>query len=128
MGFGELSIEQVIEYLEQYPPDKVLPRGFNSPHSYRGFYEELGVEWAENVSIGAMIACLKEAIGRVYTGWKGGDFKMDTWSDVFICDQYGHTGEPVTRWMLHCLIHGLQPEFWYCWGDEKWKRGKEAGT
>jgi hypothetical protein len=35
---------ELIEALEKLPEDRVLPVGFDKPHSYRGYYNELAFE------------------------------------------------------------------------------------
>jgi hypothetical protein len=104
MMWGEMNIRDIIAYVSPYPREMRLKRGFTNPHSYRGYYEELGVVWAPNVSIGEMIDMFQGAIGSTYQGWKGGDYTMDEKRDVFVVHGVGETGEPVSTWMLRVLL------------------------
>lgn len=98
-----MNLGEVIEILEMFPGDKVVKRGFNNPHSYRGFYERLAFEPADFVTINSMLHCCAEAEGRTYSGWKGGEYRMNLKSLVHIavegdcdgsdCDSLGITRE-----------------------------------
>lgn len=86
MGLGEL-----IEFLEKQDPEKVVPLGFGKPHSYRGIYEDLAFEPVENVTIGEMLRDAKYALGKTFYGYKGGEYTMHEYSDVWI-SPYGEGG------------------------------------
>lgn len=62
----------------------VVPKGFNNPHSYRGFYERVAFTPTGPTTLGAMLASARGAIGSTYCGWKGGDFRMDEKSLVHV--------------------------------------------
>jgi hypothetical protein len=100
-----MSIREVITFLEQYPREMYVPKGFDIAHSYRGYYEDLGVCWVYQTTVGAMIDTLKGAIGSTYEGWKGGLFTMEEKkTDGFVVNGVGCTGEPVSTWMLQNLM------------------------
>ena len=101
-------LEELIAVLEKADPDQVLPIGFDGPHSYRGDYAELALEPARDVSVRSMLACAKEALGRTYTGWKGGEFKMADCTDVFLAYR-GFTGEGIGPLLLGYMLG--RPEF-----------------
>lgn len=91
------ALREVIDALEHYlgeNEDKEVRWGFNgeSAHSYRGYYSELAFEPAENVLISSMLAGLKDALGKTYQGYKGGDYKMHEWVDVWIA-HYGSSAD-----------------------------------
>jgi hypothetical protein len=86
-----MELIELITTLEAADPDLVLPDGFTNPHSYRGFYEQLAFEPAENVRVGDMLADAKRALGTVYEGWKGGDFLMDEYTECWLAEE-GHGG------------------------------------
>jgi len=60
-----MDLQSLISRLEQEEADLVVPNGFNSPHSYRGYYEQLAFEPASNITIGEMLQCAKESLGKV---------------------------------------------------------------
>lgn len=63
-----------------------VSHGFNpdSAHSYRGFYRELAFSPAHNVDIEKMYQALLDAVGQTYTGWKGGEYVMHEYVEVYI--------------------------------------------
>jgi hypothetical protein len=106
---AEKEVRKVLDLDEPAKTGTVLKRGFHHPHSYRGYYDRLGVEWTGDITIGTMIYTLRGAIGETYQGWKGGDYTMDESTEVHACKERGYTGEPVTPWMLECLVRGITP-------------------
>ena len=84
-----MTLGELIERLEKVKDkSKVIKKGFGEPMSWRGIYSELAFEPAENVTIQSMLDNAKSAIGKTFKGYKGGDYKMDTYSDVHI-SEYG---------------------------------------
>lgn len=77
-----MTLIELIDALKTLPQDKIVRWGFDNPHSWRGIYAELAFEPAENVTIGSMLACAKEALGKTYQGYKGGDFTMGEYTEV----------------------------------------------
>lgn len=71
-----MRLGELISLLERMPQDMVVASGFGSPHSYRGFYEQLAFEPEKNVTVASMLAHAKSALGRTFQGYKGGDFVM----------------------------------------------------
>lgn len=82
------SLKQLIERLEKEDPDKVVPLGLGSPHSYRGYYEDLEFTPKPNVTVGEMLVTARNCIGEAFTGYKGGEFVMGEYSTVWL----GHYG------------------------------------
>lgn len=63
------------------------------PHSYRGYYSDLAFERAEGVRPAAeLLADCKDAMGKVFEGWKGGDFVMGSLTPLWIAE-CGDCGE-----------------------------------
>ena len=79
-----MTIQKLIDLLCLVPSGTVFSEGFHNAHSYRGNYEDLGVEPASNVTVDSMISCLEQAIGTTYRGYKGGDFTMVGVEDVYL--------------------------------------------
>lgn len=94
-----MILKDLIEGLEKIDPARIVKRGFSTPHSDRGFYEDLGFTPAENVTIGSMLENAKSAIGKTFTGWKGGDYKMGEYTDCRI-GKYGECGEEITEFHI----------------------------
>lgn len=69
--------------------------------SYRGYYDELAInygayEYDDLPSLRAVIKLLKEALGKIYTGWKGGEYKMDKDTPLWVANDGGCTKTMVT--------------------------------
>ena len=99
-----MILKDVISYLESKDPSIVLPHGFAHPHSYRGYYECLAFEPAENVTVGTMLSNARRALNATYEGYKGGSFTMDEYTDVYLA-QYGNTGETLSMLTIDAMFY-----------------------
>ena len=64
--------------------------GLGSFDSYRGYYQYLSIRPSEKiVTVGEVLAELKNAVGETFEGYKGGDFTMNRETYVW-CSHYGH--------------------------------------
>jgi hypothetical protein len=104
-----LTLQQLIDQLEAYPyPDKVIPIGFHNPHSYRGYYDDLAFEITYNTTPKAMLECAKQAMNNTYTGYKGGEFTMGTYTECWLVDECGaengKCGESLGALLLDLLL------------------------
>lgn len=100
-----MKLYELIEALEKEDQTKVCKFGFNSPHSFRGCYDELAFEPAENVTVSDMLACAKSAVGATYQGYKGGDFLMDMHTDVHIAN-YGNSRDYLCDYAIAFMLGG----------------------
>jgi hypothetical protein len=82
-----MTLGELIAVLETAEPDLVLPLGFSNPHSYRGDYMDLAFEPTVNVTVGAMLADARTALGNTYQGWKGGDYTMDAYTECWLAEE-----------------------------------------
>jgi len=98
-----MMLYQLIEALEKEDPEKVVALGFDNPHSDRGSYENLAFTPAENVTVDSMLKCARDAVGATYEGWKGGDFKMDEETDVYL-GNWGECGETIGPILLGFMM------------------------
>ncbi|MCK5604415.1 hypothetical protein KAR91_21170 [Candidatus Pacearchaeota archaeon] len=105
-----MTLGELIVALESHDQDRVIPLGFNNPHSYRGYYDELAFEPAENVTVGAMLKDAKSALGKTFTGYKGGDYTMNEHTDVHL-SFHGHCGETLGKVFLNLLLNYSSPIF-----------------
>ena len=79
MGLGDM-----ITVLEQINPS--MPMLVGSLHSYRGYYKDLafgGTCEPAYTTVGEVLEACKAAEGKTFTGWKGGDFIMDEYTDLW---------------------------------------------
>lgn len=103
-----MYLNDLIEFLEERDPGTPVPLGFDNPHSYRGYYDELAFEPKENTTIGDMLACAKQAVGSTYGGYKGGEFTMDEYSPVWLAKR-GRTGESIGPVLLRYMAGEVSP-------------------
>ena len=101
-----MELQEYIAILEQYPRNKTLPKGLGNPHSWRGAYVELAFEVVENTTVGEMLDCAKECIGKTFEGWKGGEFKMHETTEINIELEEGAYSDNSTllKWFFELLL------------------------
>lgn len=73
-------------------PQHMIPLGFHRPHSYRGYYTQLAFVPCFDVRLGEMLKDAKSANRAIYEGYKGGSYRMDEYSMVYLARE-GSTGE-----------------------------------
>lgn len=112
-----MTLGELINFLKEKDKNKVVPLGFHNPHSYRGYYVCLAFEPTTNITIGKMLEIAEEALGKTFQGYKGGDFLMEEFSDVYI-SAYGNCGEPLSLMLMTFLV-GEIPEML---GTEEWAK------
>jgi hypothetical protein len=94
-----MNLGELIEFLRRASPGQRVANGFGGPRSYRGYYEDVAFEPAENVTLGSMLAHAETALGATFTGYKGGEFTMNESTDTWVAER-GNTGDMVTeRWL-----------------------------
>lgn len=101
-----MRLQELIDWLASRDPSTVVPVGFARPHSYRGYYEELAFQPAENVTVGAMLQDARGALGRTFTGYKGGEFTMGEYTPVHLA-KWGETGEAIGPILLSYMVGEL---------------------
>lgn len=102
--YGNMNLGELIDWLEKQDQELIVKDGFSSPHSDRGSYDELAFTPKPEAKIADMLKYAKSADGATFTGWKGGDFKMDRSTSVYI-GEYGICGDEITQkhfkyWLL----------------------------
>ncbi len=106
-----MTLGELIQILESQDPGLEVPLGFYHPHSYRGFYDELAFEPLENTTVGAMLEAARSAVGKTYEGYKGGDYTMSEYTEVYLA-HYGCCGEGIGEHLLRymCGIYKRKEE------------------
>jgi hypothetical protein len=99
-----MTLGELINALEDHDPAKIVPTGFNSPHSYRGCYEDLAFEPAANATVGDMLADARAALGTTYEGWKGGQFTMRDYTDCWLSQKGDASGESIGPTLLRLML------------------------
>lgn len=107
MFHSDMGLAALIKYLEELPKETVLSFGIGNPHSYRGYYEDLCVEIDDSRTENpeSWLKVLRSVHGEVLQGYKGGDFVMEDYSDVYL-GEYGSSGGTVISRMLMNFIAG----------------------
>lgn len=101
-----MNLGQLIHRLQAADHDKVCRLGFHNPHSYRGYYEDLALEPCQDVSVRDMLTSALEARGRIYFGWKGGEYPMDDTTEVWLA-RPGGLGETLGPYLLSFMLGEL---------------------
>ena len=123
-GDVRMTLEELIQRLENENPMQVVPVGFGHPHSYRGYYaetaiagtenpdsitqkifrDELAFKKVKNVTVAQMLADAKSAVNETFTGWKGGEFTMRPSTDVWVVEEQGECGEGIGTMLLDYMF------------------------
>lgn len=108
MTLGELIDE--LSRLPRYAPVELDCGGsIGSPHSYRGYYEDLEFQRAEaGATVGSVLGSALKAMGQRFEGYKGGGYVMRE-STLLWVGQYGEAnGRAIVGLMVPPYEH--QPE------------------
>jgi len=104
-----MILKDLIQALEEeynLNPDYIVKLGFAYPHSYRGFYDALAFELVEHITISEMLNEAKSAPGKTFEGYKGGDFLMTEYSEVYLAN-YGELGEELGPMLLKFILNQI---------------------
>lgn len=97
-----MYLSELIERLEK-EPNKFLKLGFSKPHSYRGDYADIAFEPTEGAKVSDMLYDAKTSMGKVFRGYKGGDFEMGKYTDCYLAN-YGDCGEELGPLLLEYML------------------------
>lgn len=105
-----MTLNRLIELLKQAGPYRICKHGFKSPHSYRGYYDRLAFEPANDVPVYEMLASAEEALDSTYVGYKGGVYFMHGNVQVHIAfygqtDQKHYDAEGLTEQELASMLY-----------------------
>ena len=95
-----LSLGSLISLLEAAPSDcEVIADDGSYPGdfaSYRGYYSDLSLEPSTlQVTAGTLLQAAKKALGKEFTGYKGGEYLMDASTPLWFAG-YGCCGKAIT--------------------------------
>jgi hypothetical protein len=105
----QITLGEFIKQLKLRPQDQGICFDFgglepNDIGSYRGFYDELSIGFAESGrfrNVGELLAELEDAVGKVFEGYKGGDFRMGRETPLWVAN-YGMTGSTMIVGLREC--------------------------
>lgn len=87
----QMTLGKLIAVLEAMPEGAEVANLCNT-HSYRGYYSDLAFERNDGTRLAAdLLGECKAAMGRVFEGYKGGDFVMGELTPLWVAD-YGDSG------------------------------------
>ncbi len=101
---GQLDLDEIVARLSREPRARRVPVGFHGPHSYRGTYSEVAFCVTTDVTVGEMLDAAHSAIGAVYEGWKGGEYRMEGDTPVWLVQDVGDCGETLGAVLLDALL------------------------
>ena len=83
----QMTLGQMIVKLKTLPQDAKV-RMLGHLHSYRGYYEDLAFERDinEETEVSKLLQHCQSAMGRRFTGWKGGEFLMGEDTPLWISE------------------------------------------
>lgn len=82
----------------------VCPDGFDGPHSYRGYYEQLAFEPTPDVAVSDMLSSARSALGATYEGWKGGNYTMDEHTQCWLAWEGEGGGETLGPVLVRLML------------------------
>jgi hypothetical protein len=84
----QITIGDMLNFLESKDPDEILIHGFKNPHSYRGMYDCASVEVADHeVKVSSMIETCRELLSETFFGWKGGEYEYNEDTSLFFAER-----------------------------------------
>jgi len=97
-----LTLGEFIAELEKLPSEANIDIDFGGAvpttlDSYRGYYDHLALGYdgeygAKLPTVDDILKDAKNALGKTFTGWKGGDFKMHDQTSIWIANP-GNTSD-----------------------------------
>ncbi len=91
-ALSQMTLGQLIDALKAMPAGRTI-RGMGREMSYRGYYSDLAFDPSGGiVTAGELLAQCQNAMGQIYTGYKGGDYGMTANTPVWIAN-YGCCGD-----------------------------------
>lgn len=104
----QLTVGEILTHLKNKEPDTGVrfDFGYFSPgtfHSYRGYYEDLAVEYVkEDCTVEQLRNRLQACLGTDFYGWKGGTFTMYSDTPVWVAN----SGEACGVAIVDVIDHG----------------------
>lgn len=90
----QMTLGKLIAKLETLPSETLID-GVAEPHSYRGYYSDLAFERsADKIKAADLLALCRSAMGKVFEGYKGGEFVMGEKTSLWIAF-YGFCGDKI---------------------------------
>ena len=88
---AQMTLRTLIADLEHLDPARKV-RGLGPPDSYRGYYSDLAFAPEGEMTVGELLTECRACMGRVYEGYKGGEFPMHANTPLWVAP-WGDLGE-----------------------------------
>jgi hypothetical protein len=113
-SLDQKTLGELIDLLKRRDPDEKVRYDFGpfcptTLDSYRGYYDDLAlgfdeIDWDTYPTVKSLVAELESAIGKTFTGWKGGDYVMDRETPLWVANPGDSHGTAITglaecRWI-----------------------------
>lgn len=106
----QMTLGKLIAALEALPKETQVAN-LCSAHSYRGYYSDLAFERKTDTrEAGELLTECRNAMGRVFEGYKGGDFVMGERTPVWVA-AYGCCGDKLMALHTDGTINTAPDEF-----------------
>jgi len=91
----QMTLGELINRLHEFNMEDEICN-LSNPHSYRGYYEHLAFEYnpLSYIKVKYIIEMCEGCIGKVFEGYKGGEYEMNRNTPVWIA-KYGYSGEKI---------------------------------
>jgi hypothetical protein len=84
---SQMTLGKMIAVLENMPPETTVA-GLFRPHSYRGYYSDIAFENSALMrTVSELLQDCRDSMGRVFIGWKGGEFLMGENTPVWVAER-----------------------------------------
>lgn len=85
-----MNIKEYKKYCEKNGLSTITKIRFTDTFSSRACYSDLGVSFEldgkdKDTTLSDNLRVLENAIGETYEGYKGGEFEMDLFSEIWLC-------------------------------------------
>ena len=93
MGKSIMTLGEIIDALRRKEPEQTIafdfvyfaPKGITS---YRGYYDQLAIGYEQiETTVAEVLAMCNEAVGKTFTGYKGGDYVMGRETPVWVANR-----------------------------------------
>jgi hypothetical protein len=122
MNDQPITLGELIDLLAARPTQDLVTIGEThttalAVSSYRGYYDHLALEPVEgrDQTVGVLLAVLRAAVGTIYEGYKGGEFRMSRETPVWVSPWGYSTATAVTGIEAregHTIITTAQCDEW----------------
>lgn len=104
--YDTLTLGELIDEISLAEPAATVQFDFcylvpTTVKSYRGYYDHLAIGWSDNGELPSVLEVLnnlREAVGEVFVGYKGGEYRMGLHTPVWVAN-YGETGSAAIDWI-----------------------------